>query len=151
MTRLGEEIKRLEADKSAWIAEAGKEMTAVARVVVDELSELFECALDTDKLSNESELVKLTALRSPATVCVIDNTGATLRINLTRYKEGQLKNLDDHMRAVFLNIVATLMSEKYPEYVIRRNGGDIRITEHPPAPLSFIQWVRSLFKPRELV
>ncbi|QXO10039.1 hypothetical protein pEaSNUABM37_00078 [Erwinia phage pEa_SNUABM_37] len=151
MTRLGEEIKRLKESRTARLVEAGKELTAVVRVIADELCDLFERALDTDKINDESDLAKVTALKQPILLCTIGHDGAMLRVDLDRYNNGQFKQFNDIQRGMVLDIATALIQEKYPEYKVSRNGGDICIAEPPPPPMSFIQWVRSLFKPRELI
>lgn len=151
MTPLGEKIKQLKEADVARRVECGTLMRDAAKKLAEELSELFDDTLTDSNVSDESELIKAVVLKQPTAVCVIDDCGAELRVDLSRYKNGMLKGIDDVMRGMFLDTTAWLLQEKYPEYRFRRNGSSIMVTEPPPPPMSLMEWLRSLFKPRELI
>lgn len=151
MTALNECIQRLKDKRASHLVKAGKEMDVIAGKVVKELCDLFERALTNDEIQTEDDLAKAIVLKRQTMVCVIDNSGARLRLDLDRYDDGAFKELDDVMRGVFVEICAAHMQNKYPEYRIRRDGGDIVITDVPPPPMTILEWLRSLFKPRELI
>lgn len=151
MTLLGEKIKQLKEADIARRVECGTLMRDAAKKLAEELSELFDDTLTDSNVSDESALVKAVTLKQPTAVCVIDERGAELRVDLSRYKNGMLKDIDDVMRGAFLDTTAWVLQEKYPEYRFRRNGSSIMITEPPPPPMSIMEWMRSLVKPRKLI
>ena len=150
MTLLGERMKQLEDEQKARRVECGKLMRIAAQELATTLSELFDDALGCNDTSDESELVKAVVLKQPSAVCIISVDGAELRVDLKRYKEGALKDLGDLGAGMFLDITAQILSEKYSEYRFRRDGSSIMVTEPLPPPMSVMEWLRSLVKPKEI-
>lgn len=146
MTPLGQKVKHVKAAQDETRAEYMQLMKQAAQELADKLSELFDEAVTSDEISDESELAKTVALKQPSMACVIDCHGAELRVDFQRYKDGALKHIDDRMRKLFLDMVVRSLTEKYPEYRIRRVEGVIEVTEpSPPKPL--LERIRTFLTP----
>lgn len=151
MTPLARKIESLKASNSIRSVEAGKVMMYAAKEAATAVSELFEDAIADGNIQDELDLAKATAFKQPSMVCIITEYGATVRIDFDRYKDGKFKVMDDEAKAIFISVIVTVLTDKYPEYKIYKDGKVIIIEELPPPPKKFSEWFWSLFKSKEVI